>query len=164
VETARGVFECPWAHLEVVPSSKDPIERVGPDPEIGNEGFTYRLSSGAEGTVHVDHILRLAGDPECLRVELLYGLTNEARDVLRASGRTKRSLCRQLGTSLAQMARLLDPTNTRKSIDQMVRLMGAMGKRVEFRVANGLNRGQSPPARSARRRGQSLSRSRARSR
>lgn len=162
VKTAREVFEFPWSHLEVAPSSGDPVESVGPDPEIGNEGFVFRLASGAEGTVHVDHVLRLAGDPEYLRLELLYDLTNEARSVLRASGRTKRSLCRQLGTSLAQMARLLDPANRRKSVDQMVRLLGALGQRVELRVLPGANRGQSPSPRSARRQGQSLGHARRR--
>jgi len=134
VKTARGVFEFPWAHLEVVPSADDPVESAGPDPEIGNEGFTYRLRSGAEGTVHVDHVLRHARDPEYMRVELLYELTNEALGAFGSSGRTKRSLGRQLGTSLAQIARLLDPANTRKSVDQMVRLLGALGRHVELRV------------------------------
>lgn len=137
VMTARGEYEFPWAHLEVVPTREDPVASVTPDPEIGNEGFTYRLASGIEGTVHIDHVIRHARDPEYLRVELLYELTNEARDALRGSGRTQRSLCRQLGTSLAQMARLLDPANTRKSLDQMVRLLGALGRHVELHVGAG---------------------------
>ena len=102
------------------------------DPELGREGFTYRLASGAEGTVHVDHVLRFVRDPDYQRKELLYALTNEALDALAASGRTKRSLARQLGTSLAQIARLLDPANARKSLDQMVRLLAALGRRVEL--------------------------------
>jgi hypothetical protein len=126
------VFEFPWTQVEVVPSSDDPVVVIGPDPELGGEGFTYRLESGAEGTVHIDHILRFTGDPDYQRRELLYALTNEAIDALAASGRTKRSISRQLGTSLAQLARLLDPTNTRKSMDQMVRLLGALGRRLEL--------------------------------
>lgn len=162
VKTARGEFEFPWAQLDVRPSAADPVAVVGPDPELGNEGFTYRLASGAEGTVHIDHVLRLARDRDYLRLEHLYYLTNEARDALHESGRTQRSLCRQLGTSLAQMARLLDPANTRKSVDQMIRFLGAMGRRVEMRVEVDQDRGQSPPPRSARRRGQSLGVSRPR--
>ena len=106
---------------------------VRPDPELGREGFTYRLASGAEGTVHIDHVLRFVRDPDLQRRELLYELTNEALDALAASGRTKRSLARQLGTSLAQIARLLDPANARKSLDQMVRLLAALGRRLEPR-------------------------------
>ena len=134
VRTARGVHEFPWAQLEVVPSGDDPVVEVGPDPELGGEGFTYRLASGAEGTVHVDHVLRLVRDPDAQRRDLLYALTNEALDALAGSGRTKRSLARQLGTSLAQIARLLDPANGRKSLDQMVRLLAALGRRVELSV------------------------------
>ena len=68
------------------------------------------------------------------RKELLYALTNEVRDALAASRRTKRSLARQLGTSLAQIARLLDPADSRKSVDQMVRLLAALGRRLEVHV------------------------------
>lgn len=134
VATARGVLEFPWTQVDVVPSSGDPVVAIGPDPELGGEAFTYRLASGAEGTVHVDHVLRFVRDPDYQRRELLYALTNEALDALAASGRTKRSIARQLGTSLAQLARLLDPTNSRKSVDQMVRLLAALGRRVELRV------------------------------
>ena len=136
IQTARGSFEFPWSELDVVPSAADPVVEAFPDPELGREGFTYRLASGAEGTVHVDHVLRFVRDPDDQRKELLYALTNEAIDSLAASGRTKRSLARQLGTSLAQLARLarlLDPANSRKSLDQLVRLLTALGRRVDLR-------------------------------
>ncbi len=135
VATARGTLEFPWTQLEVVPSAADPVVVAAPDPDLGCEGFTYRLASGAEGTVHIDHVLRFVRDPEYQRTELLYALTNDVRDALAASGRTKRSLARQLGTSLAQIARLVDPTNSRKSVDQMIRLLAALGRRVEIHVA-----------------------------
>ena len=77
---------------------------------------------------------RLVGDPDYRRKELLYELTNEAVDAMAKSGRTKRSLTRQLGTSLAQLARLLDSRNSRKSMDQMIRLLTALGRRVELHV------------------------------
>jgi hypothetical protein len=134
IRTSRGSFEFPWSELDVVPSAADPVALAFPDPELGREGFTYRLASGAEGTVHVDHVLRFVRDPDYQRRELLYALTNEAIDALAASGRTKRSLARQLGTSLAQLARLLDRTNGTKSVDQMIRLLAAMGRSVELRV------------------------------
>jgi len=134
VATARGVFEFPWSQLEAVPSSADPVVEATPDPELGGEGFSYRLESGAEGTVHLDHVLRFVHDPDYQRKELVYSLTNKSRDALAVSGRTKRGLARQLGTSPAQIARLLNPANSRKSVDQMVRLLAALGRRVELRV------------------------------
>jgi hypothetical protein len=135
---AAGALPClgPDRELEGVGRAvvhPDLLVEVAPDPELGREGFTYRLESGAEGTVHLDHVLRFVRDPEYQRDELLYELTIEARDALASSGRTKRSVARQLGTSLAQLARLLDPTNDRKSIDQMVRLLAALGRRVDLR-------------------------------
>ena len=133
VGTARGVLEFPWTEVDAVPSSSDPVVDVRPDPELAREAFTYRLASGAEGTVHIDHVLRFVRDPDYQRREMLYALTNEAVDALAASRRTKRSVARQLGTSLAQIARLLDPANVRKSVDQMVRLLAALGRRVELR-------------------------------
>ncbi len=136
VSIGRAVHEFPWTQLDVRPSATDPVVEVAPDPELGNEGFTYRLASGREGTVHADHVLRFVRDPDYQRKELLYALTNEAIDALAASGRTKRSLARQLGTSLAQLARLLDPTNGTKSVDQMIRLLAAMGRSVELRVGD----------------------------
>ena len=134
LKTARGVLEFPWTQVEVVPSVQDPVVAIGPDPELAGEGFTYRLASGAEGTVHLDHVLRFVRDPEYQRRELLYALTNQAIDALAASGRAKRSIARQLGTSLAQIARLLDPSNSRKSLDQMVRLLAALGRRIELQI------------------------------
>jgi hypothetical protein len=133
VSMGRAVHEFPWTQLDPGPSSADPVVEVGPDAELGNEGFTYRLASGSEGTVHADHVLRFVRDPGHRRKELLYSLTNEAIDALAASGRSKRSLARQLGTSLAQLARLLDGANSRKSIDEMIRLLTALGRRVEVR-------------------------------
>lgn len=133
VSMGRAVHEFPWTQLDVVPSAADPVVDAAPDPELGNEGFTYRLESGREGTVHVDHVLRFVRDPDYQRKELVYALTNEAIDALTASGRTKRSVARQLGTSLAQLARLLDPANSRKSLDQLVRLLTALGRRVDLR-------------------------------
>ena len=135
VRIARGVVEFPWSQLDVAPTAADRVSDVGPDPELGGEGFTYHLASGAEGTVHLDHVLRYLKDPEYQRKLLLYELTNEAIDALAASGRTQRSVARQLETSMAQIARLLDATNSRKSLDQMIRLLAALGRRVELRVS-----------------------------
>jgi hypothetical protein len=134
VTIARGILEFPWTEVDVVPSSADPVVEIGPDPELGGEAFTYRLASGAEGTIHIDDVLRFVRGPDYQRRELLHALTNQAIDALAGSGRAKRSVARQLGTSPAQLARLLDPANSRKSVDQMVRLLAALGRRLELHV------------------------------
>jgi len=154
VATARGKFEFPWTELDVVPSAADPVVEVTPDPELGNEGFLYRLASGAEDEVLLDQVLYFNREPETMRKDLLYHLTCDARDRLAASGRAKRSVARQMGTSLAQIARLLDTTNYRKSLDEMVRLLGALGSRVEVTVAVADPRMPYGPRRGRRRRPQ----------
>ena len=51
VETRKGTLLFPYAKLETPPSFDDPIVEVFVDSEIGDEGFTCRLKSGAENTV-----------------------------------------------------------------------------------------------------------------
>jgi hypothetical protein len=134
VTTAHDTYELPWSQLDVVPSHADPVVHAAPDPETGREAFTYRLASGAEDSVLLDQVLWFASDPDVRHEHLLHELTCSAIDSFAASGRTKRSVARQLRTSLAQIARILDPANRRKSIDQLVRFHAAVGRTIDFRV------------------------------
>ena len=68
-------YTFPYAKLEIRPSKNDRIVKVYVDPEIGGEGFTYVLQSGAEGTVPWDHVLDHNKDPEYLREIALHKLT-----------------------------------------------------------------------------------------
>lgn len=54
VDDRRYTF--PYARLRLVPTSDDQVAEVYPDPELGDEAFTYRLESGAEDTIHVDAV------------------------------------------------------------------------------------------------------------
>jgi predicted XRE-type DNA-binding protein len=54
---------------------------------------------------------------------MLYDLTLEAQRRLAASRLAKREVIRRLGTSASQFYRLLDQTNYRKSIDQLLVLL-----------------------------------------
>jgi hypothetical protein len=87
------------------------VARVYVDAELGREGFTYELRSGRTGTVHAEQILEYNQDPSYLRDLLLYRLTLEAQKRLKASPLSKREIIRRLGTSAAQLYRLLDQTN-----------------------------------------------------
>jgi len=104
------------------------------DREIGNEGFTYVLESGAEGTVHVDQVLEYNEDPTYLRDQLLYRLTIEAQDRVAASKLSKREIIRRLGTSASQFYRVLDETNYTKSVGQLLALLHILGCEVDFTV------------------------------
>jgi len=123
VRTSRTAFWFPYAKLEIRPSSDDPVVRAVVDAEIGREGFTYPLASGKEGTVHIDRVLEYNQDPDFLRDRLLYRLTVEAQKRVARSRLSRREIIRRLGTSPAQFYRLLDQTNYRKSIDQLLSLL-----------------------------------------
>jgi hypothetical protein len=61
-----------------------------------------------------------------LRNLLLYKLTLEAQKRVAVSALSKREIVRRLGTSAAQLYRLLDQTNDRKSIDQLLLLLNVL--------------------------------------
>jgi len=118
----------------VQPSADDPIAKVFVDQELGREGFTYILQSGREGTVHIEDVLEYNQDPDYLRDLLLYRLTLEAQKRIAVTPLARREIIRRLGTSPTQLYRLLDQTNYRKSVDQMLRLLQVLDCDVELRV------------------------------
>ncbi len=124
----------PFAKCEPSPSPRDPVATVAVDPEIGDEGFTYVLRSGAEGTVHVDQVLEYNRDPGYLRDALVYNLTLQAQARVESSGLSKREIVRRLGTSATQLYRLLDQTNTTKTVDQILRLLSVLDCDVRVEV------------------------------
>jgi hypothetical protein len=133
--TERGIFPFPYAKLALRPGpGPDRITDAYPDPETGNEAFTYRLASGAEDTIHLDAVLEYNQDPEVLGELILHRLTLECRRALEETDLSKRALIRALGTSPSQFYRLLDPTYYGKSVGQMAALLRLLGKRVEVVV------------------------------
>jgi predicted XRE-type DNA-binding protein len=130
---ARGKsWSFPYAKADPPPTASDPIERVFVDPELGRMGFTYVLESGTEGGVMIDHVLEYNRDPACMRDLLLHKLSIEAQQRLKRSRLSRREIVRRLGTSPAQLYRLLDQTNYRKSIDRMVSLLQVLGCEIDI--------------------------------
>ena len=82
-----------------------------------------RADWGRQGTVHIEQVLEYNKDPDHLRDQLLYSLTIEAQKRVGASLLSRREIIRRLGTSATQFYRLLDQTNYRKSVDQLVSLL-----------------------------------------
>jgi len=134
VTTRRGVWPFPYGKADPPPSTSDPVERLFVDPELGDEGFSYELASGADGCVLTDQVLDYNEEPGYMRDLLLYKLTCEALERLEASPLSKREIIRRLGTSPAQLYRLLDTTNYRKSVDKMLSLLQVLGCEVELIV------------------------------
>lgn len=104
------------------------------DAETGREAFTYVLHSGRTGTVHVEQVQEYNRDPSHLRDLLLYRLTLEAQRQIAESPLSKREIVRRLGTSAAQLYRLLDQTNYRKSVDQVLALLQVLNCEVDLVV------------------------------
>jgi hypothetical protein len=134
VETRRGQWLFPYGKAEPAPTPSDPLVELYIDPELGREGFTYVLASGAEGSVHIDHVLDYNEEPGYMRDLLLHNLTVEALMRLEASPLSRREIIRRLGTSPAQFYRLIDPTNYRKSVDKMLTLLRVLDCEVEVIV------------------------------
>ncbi len=124
----------PYAKADPEPCSANRLHEVYVDAELGKEAFTYVLESGDEGAIHIESVLEYNEDPKHLGDILLYKLTLEAQKRVEESPLSKREIMRRLGTSATQFYRLVDQTNYRKSIRQVVSLLHVLGYEVEFSV------------------------------
>jgi hypothetical protein len=134
IRTSTKSLVFPFSKAEPTPTIDDSITEVFVDSEAGREAFTYVLSSGRTGTVHIEQVLEYNQDPNYLRDLLLYRLTIEAQNRIAKSPLSKREIVRRLGTSAAQLYRLLDQTNYRKSVDQLVALLQVLNCDVDLVV------------------------------
>jgi hypothetical protein len=134
VSLGSRVLPYPYSRTEPQPSASDPLRKIIIDPEVGREAFWYVLRSGARGYVHAEQILDYNQDPSYMRDQLLYRLTLEAQRRVKASPLSTREIVRRLGTSATQFYRLLDQTNYRKSLDQLLSLLQVLDCDVEVVV------------------------------
>jgi len=134
VRTSTKKLVFPFSKAEPTPTIQDPITELFVDQDAGREAFTYALHSGRSGTVHVEQVLEYNRDPTYLRDLLLYRLTLEAQKRVAKSPLSKREIVRRLGTSAAQLYRLLDQTNYRKSVDQLLALLQVLNCDVDLVV------------------------------
>jgi hypothetical protein len=133
-EGLESVLHLTYAKAARRPTSRDPIVKLFVDRELAREGFGYVLESGSEGTVHVEQVLEYNQDPNHLRDLLLYKLTLEVQKRVKSSPLSRREIIRRLGTSATQFYRLLDQTNYRKSVDQLLRLLHILDCEVDLVV------------------------------
>lgn len=134
VRTRRQTLAFPYAKADPAPTPDDRVEDVFPDSELGREAFTYRLASGAEGSVHVDAVLEYNEDPAHMADLTLYRLSVEARQRFADSGLSVRQVAERLSTSPTQLYRLLDPANYTKSVRQLLSLLYVLGCEVDVEV------------------------------
>jgi hypothetical protein len=124
----------PYSKADPVPSPTDPIVGVLVDPELGREAFTYTVRSGIERSVHIDSVLEYNEDPSYLARLTMYQLTELARSKFESSELSSREVARRLGTSPAQLYRLLDTTNYTKSLQQLFSLLYLFGYEVDVSI------------------------------
>jgi hypothetical protein len=134
VRTSTNHFVLPFSEADPAPTSQNPVVDVFVDPEAGREAFTYVLRSGTTGTAHIEQVLEYNRDPAYMRDVLLYRLTVEAQKRIADTALSKREIIRRLRTSPAQLYRLLDQTNTPKSVDQMLALLQVLNCDVDLVV------------------------------
>ncbi len=116
------------------PIADNRIEELSVDKELGKEAFTYVLESGEEGSVHIEQVLEYNEDPKYLADLLTYKLSLEAQKRIETSELSRRQMAKRLKTSVPQLYRLLDPSNTRKSMTQLVALLHILNCDVDLVV------------------------------
>ena len=134
IRASNKTYAFPYIKAKPEHASDDLVTRAYVDKELGGEGFSYELGSGKTGTVHVEQVLEYNQDPGYLRDLLVYKLTLEAQRQIAASPLAKREIVRRLGTSATQLYRLLDQTNYKKSVDQLVSLLQVLDCEVDLVV------------------------------
>jgi hypothetical protein len=134
VNFSGAEYSFPYSAVKPRPTAEDRIQDVLVDKELGKEAFTYILESGKEGTVHIEQVLEYNEDPKYLADLLTYKLSLEAQKCIEHSDLSRRQMARQLKTSVPQLYRLLDPSNTRKSITQLVALLHILNCDVDLVV------------------------------
>ena len=134
VSTSKGVFNFPFSRAGIELDSAEKVVEAYVDQEIGREGFTFVLDNHKEGTVHIDSVLEYNKDPNYLNEILLYNLTIEVQKRIKKSDLSHREIIRLMRTSPAQFYRLLDQTNTKKHIEQMIKLLTLLDCEIDVTV------------------------------
>lgn len=134
----KKIYSLPfaWIMAEVRPTRENKIIKAYLDPELGNQCLTYVLSSNPEEEhpIHIDNFLYYNREPNYMRDLLLYDLSNQAQELFKKSNLSKHEIIRRLKTSPSQLYRLLDQANSKKSIDEMLRLISVLGYTVELKI------------------------------
>jgi len=127
-------YSFPYSEAEPKPTVDNRVEEALVDKELGKEAFTYILKSGKEGSVHIEQVLEYNEDPKYLAELLTYKLSLEAKKRIEYSDLSRRQIAKRLKTSVPQLYRLLDPSNTHKSMTQLVALLHILNCDVDLVV------------------------------
>lgn len=111
-------MECPYSALGI----HGKVVEAAPDSEASRHAFYFILANGKKEFVPFDQPLHIAQHPEYVKEQTLYEVTKQLHQFIKQSRVPKRELARRLGTSLSQLARLLDTTNYNKDLARLIEL------------------------------------------
>lgn len=111
-------IECPYSALGI----RGKVIEAAPDHETDRHSFYFILDNGKNDFVPFDQPLHIAQHPEYVRQHTLYEVTKQLNEFINRSRASKRELARRLGTSVSQLARLLDTTNYKKELSRLIEL------------------------------------------
>jgi predicted XRE-type DNA-binding protein len=134
VTRSGAAYSYPYAKADPQPEPGNRIEEVFVDKELSNEAITYILDSGDDGSIHVEQILEYNEEPNYMAELLTYKLTLETRKRIETCGLSRRQVAKRLKTSVPQLYRLLDPANSKKSINQLVTLLHVLNCKIDLVV------------------------------
>lgn len=135
IDTKQGEMVLPYTRLRLRPSADDGLTKIYVDPELANESVTYVLESGKEDSVPLDAFLDYNRDPDYVRRMAIYTLSITAADAFEKTDLSKREIARRLNTSPAQLYRLVDTANYRKTVDQLIKLLAVLRYTVDISVS-----------------------------
>ena len=119
--------ECPYSALGI----RHKVVEAAADSEAGQHSFYFILENGKKDFVPFDQPLHIAQNPEYVKEQTLYEVTKQLNEFIKKAKVPKRELARRLGTSLSQLARLLDTTNYKKELSRLIELAAMLN--YEFR-------------------------------
>ncbi|HET9300243.1 MAG TPA: hypothetical protein VFO11_09870 [Candidatus Polarisedimenticolaceae bacterium] len=134
IEIEDRTLAFPYVRADPRPTRKDRVWSVTVHTNIAHRGFSYVLASGRRGMVQLDRVFEYNEDPSFLKDLLLYRLTLEAKRRMAASDLSSADILRRLKTSPTQLSRILDASNYRTSLDQVVSLLQALDCEIDVVV------------------------------
>ncbi len=135
IEVKGDVYNIPFAKLTTQPTRQNPVIEIFVDQELASEAVTYMLKNGEVDSIPFDAFLDYNRNPDYLKKMFLFEMTNVALNKLKSTQLSKNEICKRLRTSPSQLARLLDPTNTKKTMDKMLELLVILGADIQLKCA-----------------------------
>ena len=124
----------PFALLTPRPSISDRMVRSFGDEKLGQEAIWYVLQSGKQGLLSAEQVLTFYREPSDVKAMVLWQLTLAAMEHIQHTGLSRRQILRRMRTSSAQLDRILDASNMRKTVDGVLALLEVLGYEVEVTV------------------------------